>query len=179
MLFEIDCTQQIRVVPKLKVEHFSPPRGKKMKVFLACQIFSRSVAAGIRLYVSQGLIPDEALQTAIFVDTVNSMWDFVDSTSVSAPGEKKAITKTLIVEQLRTFDYFIAFVTSWQFLSPNDVPIRHALPSHKGWILCLHSMKALSQELIVDKKVLNFLCLRKCNQDHVENMHCQIRGYNG
>ena len=40
-------------------------------------------------------------------------------------------------------------------------------------------MKALSQELIVDKKMLNFLCLRKCNQDHVENMHCQIRGYNG
>ncbi|KAL8578147.1 hypothetical protein ACOMHN_051702 [Nucella lapillus] len=31
----------------------------------------------------------------------------------------------------------------------------------------------------MEEEVLTHLCLRKCNQDHVENLHSQIRGYNG
>lgn len=40
-------------------------------------------------------------------------------------------------------------------------------------------MKKLRAKLLVAEKLLSHLCLRKCNQDHVENLHSQIRGYNG
>ncbi|ELT97474.1 hypothetical protein CAPTEDRAFT_193434 [Capitella teleta] len=32
---------------------------------------------------------------------------------------------------------------------------------------------------MVDRSLIKFLCTRKLNQDHVENLHCMIRGMNG
>ncbi|KAL8614765.1 hypothetical protein ACOMHN_017746 [Nucella lapillus] len=150
-----------------------------MKVILACQIFSHSVAAALKLYVSKSLMSEAALQTACFVETVNSMWDFVDSHSLSAPVGKKPVTRSdFECDQVR-FASFSNFVESWCFTNPKNDKLASNIPSHKGWLLVLLAMKGLSQKLIMEEEVLTHLCLRMCNQDHVENLHSQIRGYNG
>lgn len=46
-LFGIDCTQPCRAVPRLTNDHFKLPRNKTMKLDIACQIFSKSAAAGL------------------------------------------------------------------------------------------------------------------------------------
>ena len=88
------------------------------------------------------------------------------------PG-KKAITRKNLNGDLARFDHFISFFENMKF--PDAT---RALPSHKGWILALNSLKALSLELLSPPHNLSFLCLRKCNQDKVENLHCQIRQFN-
>ncbi|KAL8562565.1 hypothetical protein ACOMHN_045830 [Nucella lapillus] len=150
-----------------------------MKVILACQIFSHSVAAALKLYVSKSLMSEAALQTACFVETVNSMWDFVDSHSLSAPVGKKPVTRSDFEGDQVRFASFFNFVESWCFTNPKNDKLASNIPSHKGWLLVLSAMKGLSQKLIMEEEVLTHLYLRKCNQDHVENRHSQIRGYNG
>ncbi|KAK7088797.1 hypothetical protein V1264_022670 [Littorina saxatilis] len=147
-----------------------------MKVLLACQIFSHSVAAALKLYVSKKKLPVEALETACFVETVNAMWDFVDSHSLGAPPGKKAVTRRQFEADQERFATFFNFVASGKFVVNGK---ERKIPSHAGWMLALKSLAMLSTKLIQDEKVLSHLCLRKCNQDHVENLHSQIRGYNG
>ena len=177
-LYEIDSLKPIRAVPRLKEEHFTLPRGKKMKVILACQIFSHSVAAAIRFYIKHSQLPDDAAETADFIDTINSMWDFVDSHSLSAPIGKKAVSSKNIVEDIKLFDFYFDFVSTFEFTSLlTNKSVK--LPSHVGWLLAIKSFKALCVSLIQDQKIFSHLCLRKCNQDHVENLHSQIRSNNG
>ncbi|KAL8611174.1 hypothetical protein ACOMHN_064464 [Nucella lapillus] len=179
-LFSLETSGgSIRAAPKLKECHFTLPRGKKMKVILACQIFSHSVAAALKLYVSKSLMSEAALQTACFVETVNSMWDFVDSHSLSAPVGKKPVTRSDFEGDQVRFASFSNFVERWCFTNPKNDKLASNIPSNKGWLLVLSAMKGLSQKLIMEEEVLTHLCLRKCNQDHVENLHSQIRGYNG
>lgn len=74
------------------------------------------------------------------------------------------------------FDFFFSFVSSFKFLkAAKEVK----LPCHSGWLLCIKSLKALCLDLLGEKKILSHICLWKCNQDHVENLHSQIQGYNG
>lgn len=175
MLYDLDSVRPVKAVPKWTSDHISLPRGKKMKVSLACQMFSHSAACAMRLYIQEGELPPEASDTANFLEKVNSMWDFVDSHSLSSPPGKKAVSASGFQEDMLRFDDFSAFVESWIFIRRSK-PV--TLSSHKGWLLSLKALKSLCIELIRDQK-LNHLCLRKCNQDHVENMHSRIRGYNG
>ena len=53
-LYEADSTRSMRAAPKLKKAHVFTPPLKKMKVNLATQVMSRSVAAAMHLYASFG-----------------------------------------------------------------------------------------------------------------------------
>lgn len=48
------------------------------------------------------------------------------------------------------FRIFSEFVDSWTFtVAPPDQKIRSKLPFHRGWKLCLSSMKSLANDLLV------------------------------
>ena len=119
-----------------------------MKIILACQIFSQSAAAAMRFYVERSQMPSEALQTAQFLETVNAMWDFVDSHYLNALLGKKPVTAKDFDLDMARFQSFIEFAKTWKFMKNNKVT---HLPSHKGWILCLSAMMQLCIELIQEK----------------------------
>ncbi|ELU06309.1 hypothetical protein CAPTEDRAFT_204178 [Capitella teleta] len=100
------------------------------------------------------------------------------SSSANCP-RKCATTRKDFPFALARCDYFRNFIDSWNFTSNFQKRIRGNLPSHKGWRLCLNAFHQLSEELLVKQKVMTFLYVRKLNQDHVEKLHCLIRGYNG
>ncbi|XP_005095249.1 uncharacterized protein LOC101858172 [Aplysia californica] len=152
---------------------------KNINVILACQIFSHSVPAALKFYVSKSLMSKDTLRTACFVETVNSMWDFVDSHSLSAPVGKKSVARNDLEGDQARFSSFFNYVESWFYTNPINSKPATNIPSHQGWLLELSPKKGLSQQLIMEEEVLTHLCLRKCNQDHVENLHSQKRGYNG
>lgn len=88
-LYTVDSQKPIQAVHRWTDYHFTLSRGKRMKVILACQIFSHSAAVAMKLHVAEKLLPTEATQTAHFLETVNSMWDFIDSRALGAPPGKK------------------------------------------------------------------------------------------
>lgn len=81
-----------------------------MKVTLACQLFSHTASAAIKTLVQKDILPDEALDTVIFLQVVNDMWDFVNSNCVSAPLSKRAINVKDLPQQLLMFDKFITLL---------------------------------------------------------------------
>jgi hypothetical protein len=177
MLWELERVRPVKAIPKWSDAHFDLKRGGKMKVTLAVQVFSHSAATGMRMYVAADELPQEALQTAAFLEEVNAMWDFVNSSSPSGPPAKRAVALAKWSDAAAKFARFMEFVSSWSFVLPNGKT--RQLPSHDGWRLALSALQHLCEELVVDKKVMSYLCLRKCNQDHVENLHSLIRGNSG
>ncbi|GFR73105.1 THAP domain-containing protein 9 [Elysia marginata] len=133
----------------------------------------------MKTLVEKKLIDSDCLQTALFLQTVNDMWDFVNSSSPPAPSAKRAILSSSFAVAEAKFDFFSSFVKSWTFAAHSGKTVRSSLPFHKGWTLCLAAMKGLAEKLLIQDRSMPFLCLRKLNQDHVENLHSQIRGRNG
>lgn len=69
MLYSTDRGYPIQAVSRWTEEHFTLPRGKKIKIMLSCQIFYQSTAAAMRFYVQILRMPSDALQTAQFLET--------------------------------------------------------------------------------------------------------------
>ena len=114
-MFALESTRTVKFVPKWNDDYFSLPRGKKVKVILACQIFSHTAAAATRTYVVGDLLSPEAKETATFMENVNALWDFIDSHSLNALMSKRTITAVDYQHQEGLFASFIAFTKRWHF----------------------------------------------------------------
>ena len=108
-MFALESTRTLRYVPKWSDDHFSLPRDKKIKVILACQIFSHTAAAATRTFVASDL-SSEAKETATFFEIVNARSDFINLHSVNAPRPKIAITAVDSQQQKGLFASFKTFI---------------------------------------------------------------------
>ena len=79
--------------------------------------------------------------------------------------------------QEQSFEKFQSFIESGKFLNNKQKLV--TLPCHRGWLITLRALKQLCETLIKDEKPVHFLCLRKFNQDHVENIHSRISAFHG
>ena len=68
-----DKTMSIRMAPKLKDKHIILPPFSAMRVNLAAQVLSHSVAAGINTLCALKHLPDEASATAEFIETFDQL----------------------------------------------------------------------------------------------------------
>ena len=82
--FNKDKSLPIRCAPKLTERHVHPNNFAKMKVKLATQILSHTVAASICTYVSLGVLPQSAMGTAEFISQFDSLFDSVNSSTLSS-----------------------------------------------------------------------------------------------
>ena len=129
--------------------------------------FSHTAAVALKTCVAEKQLAVEALDTSLFVETVNNMWYLVDSNTIEDPLSKTAIKKKDFDFQEQSFEKFQSFIESYKFLNNKRKPV--TLPCHRGWLITLRALKQLCKTLIKDKKILNFWCLRKFNQDHVDS----------
>ena len=77
-----DSALPIRWAPKLTEKHIRPNNFQKMKVKLATQVLSHTVAATICMYVSVGALPSSAMGTAEFIEKFDSIFDCVISSTL-------------------------------------------------------------------------------------------------
>ncbi|CAG4951557.1 unnamed protein product [Parnassius apollo] len=74
--YETDNTNPNFVfAPCLKQEHLNPNTKQKMKVKLAAQVLSHSVAAGMYAKISQGELSSEAVTTANVIANMDKLFD--------------------------------------------------------------------------------------------------------
>ena len=101
-----------------------------MKVDIAAQTLSRSAAAGIRTYVRLGLMPAKALDTAEFMELVNSMFDLGNGTSPDAPYSKASLSLTNYKEKVLELRKYADWVYKWRFFK--DQKETHTHQFHIG-----------------------------------------------
>lgn len=109
---------------------------------------------------------------------MNDLWDFCNSSTTATVPCKRAITKDKLEDAFKRIERFEIFVNSWVIKALNGRQRHVDLPFVKGWKLCLQSMKYLCHRLVATGAI-PVLYTRKLNQDHVENLHSQLRGYHG
>lgn len=80
--YEHDKNYPVRAAPKLTKSHIHPNNFEKMKVKYAFQVFSHTVATGLRLFLRFGAIPATGLATAEFVDLVDKLFDILNSSTL-------------------------------------------------------------------------------------------------
>ena len=83
--YECDSKMNIRMAPKLTDKHLDLPPFAAMRVCLATQVISHTVAAGILTYVTLGKLPDEAMATAEFVEKFDGLFDCFNVRNVHGP----------------------------------------------------------------------------------------------
>ena len=77
--YNTDKAMSIRMTPKLTDKYLTLPPFAAMRVNLATQILSHSVAAGIDTLCSLGNLPDEASATAEFIETFDQLFNVFNS----------------------------------------------------------------------------------------------------
>jgi hypothetical protein len=77
--YERDSKQVLKLAPKLTEKHLNLPPFAAMRVRLAAQIFSHSVAAGMNTHIAFGALPSDALPSAEFIANVDGLFDCLNA----------------------------------------------------------------------------------------------------
>ena len=84
--YAIDASLPIRMAPRLTERHIALPAFSSMKVSLAAQVLSHSVAAGITtLCMISDKLDSEAIHTAKFLEQFNQLFDVFNSRTMAGP----------------------------------------------------------------------------------------------
>ena len=77
------------MAPKLKDKHIILPPFSTMRVNLAVQVLSHSVAVGINTLCALKHLPDEASATAEFIETFDQLFNAFNSVSLNSSHKYK------------------------------------------------------------------------------------------
>jgi hypothetical protein len=171
--YDIDKAQAIRSAPRLTDGHINVSHAKKMRVRLAAQILSHSVAAGINMQVSTKQLPVAALGTATFVENMDAVFDLLNSRQLVGDRPSRcAITSHN--NNLNRLMELKSWVSKWHF---EGVRSQSSIKCHMGLQTSISSIVSLSQELLSEG--FKFVCTSRFNQDCLENFFASIRSKHG
>lgn len=159
-----DSKLPIRQAPKLTAKHLKLPGFTRMNVRLAAQTLSHSVAKGICLMASLGVLPENALLTAEFCDIFDSLFNVFNSRTSHSP---------------RRYNYGISMQSEhWVVIEKAENYIQSLRPMNSksqpclnGWLQNITALRLLFQSVSPP-----MLLTHRLNQDCVENLFSQIRG---
>ena len=165
-----DKTMSIRMAPKLTDRHIILPPFSAMRVNLAAQTLSHSVAAGINTLCTLNYLPDDASVTAEFIETFDQLFNTLNSASRKSSHKYK--------HAFRDNSGHIPFLNSClRFLSKVKTMENAIVPCLIGWQISIKSLLALWENL--QRKGFKYFLTNTLNQDCVENLFSIIRGSGG
>ena len=82
--YHFDKSHEIRLALKLTDKHINLPPFTSMRVNLAAQVLSHSVAAGISFLVRAGIMPESARSTAQFVEHFDVLFNTFNSRTIKS-----------------------------------------------------------------------------------------------
>ena len=165
--------------PKLTAAHIYLSTAGTMRVKLAAQIFSHSVAAALQRMVMEGCVTaEEAAGTIELVSKMNILFDYCNATVPFLPSSKFAVSYDNLCSRLTDLEDIKQWIRCWTVVNEGTGAVQNMLPFQKGWICTISSLQSLLQELI-GGGTFTFLATRRLNQDAVENLFSVIRRNKG
>ena len=158
---------------RLTERHITLPAFSSMKVSLAAQVLSHSVAAGITtLCMISDKLDSEAIHTAKFLEQFNKLFDVFNSRTMAGPNNfYRGITaESNHVSFLKECLQWLETVTP---LGKSGV-----LPCLEGWKMCINSLLQL-WEFLENSHSLKFLLTNRLNQDCLDNFFSVMRNRGG
>ncbi|KAE9522126.1 hypothetical protein AGLY_017470 [Aphis glycines] len=159
----------LRTAPKITYSHIFPGPFEKMRVYLAAQVFSESVAAGMLVFLASSHLPDTSLPTINFIQNMDKLFDIFNSSK--RPGLKKfnrpfKNTDTQI-SHLKFMENF--FKTLQVFNKKTNVEVTNQMKFIRGWLILISGLFHLWESLKVTNTDENYvLYTNRINQDSCE-----------
>jgi hypothetical protein len=148
-----------------------------MRVNLAVQVLSHSVAAGMKTLVELKKLPTVALQTAQFAEKFNTLVDYLNSSSIVTAGQKCAISIHFWAERRQQLSNYLQWVESWKFVDQRPTCkqiFREKLQFQTGLTLTISAVRDLVERLLFVRQY-NYVSTRRFGQDCVENLFSNLR----
>ena len=171
-----DSALPIRSTPKLTEKHIRPNNFNRMKVKLATQVLSHTVAAAICTYVSVGALPSCAMGTAEFIEKFDSIFDCVNSSTLHST----KVLKCALSDQTKHQDFMkeaIDLIKELKVFYGNE-EVTGCIKCLKGWVMTLNAILLIWEHLRTTKD-FKFLLTRRLNTDPIENFFGTIRQQGG
>jgi hypothetical protein len=151
-----------------------------MKVSFATQLMSNTVAKGMKTYIQEKELPDDAYYTANLIEDIDTFFDIFNSSNTNCtkilnrPIEKNSDHWEYLEDIARKMKN-VKFVTNAQkqLTKRQERP-----PCIDGILLNCESLKFI-HNVLAEKFDVSYFCTRNACQDGLENLFCQIRSKNG
>ncbi|GBO05547.1 DNA transposase THAP9 [Araneus ventricosus] len=181
-LHKLQESEGVHLGNKLRGGHIKFSK-QKMKVKLAAQLFSSSVADAIDYCHNklklQDFIGSEA--TVEFLRLINTLFDVLNSRSIRQHGYKKAVSKQNADLYLQFMHKAKAYILSLKE-SRGGLPILESRrkTGFLGFLICIKSFEAIVAKMISSERPdLIYFPLYKVSQDHVELLFSAVRFHGG
>jgi hypothetical protein len=148
---------------------------QKMKVRLAVQLLSESVADGLEY--CEKILKLKHLQnceaTVKFIRMLNNIFDILNSRRLKALNSCNFHAIASFVEEAK------AYLTTLRFLNEELIIESKRKTGFVGLVICLTSILNLYKDVVEEKKMLLYVPAYKVSQDHLELFFSSIRSASG
>ncbi|KAH6943022.1 hypothetical protein HPB50_014029 [Hyalomma asiaticum] len=171
-LYDAEKGSHLKIVPKLTSSHVKPSKLEKMNVRLATQLFSRSVAIGLKFYREQGEPGFEDSEgTEQFTRLVNELFDVLNAKHPAA-GIQKNSPKIKVIEN---------FLTMLNTTEKNSIERNTKLFASQLTTASLRVtlMSVLDIITLLHDKDVRYVLTAKLNQDPLERVFGVMRSFGG
>ncbi|XP_074040070.1 uncharacterized protein [Leptinotarsa decemlineata] len=140
--YEQDKKLAFRCAPKLTDSHISPTNFEKMKVKLAKQIISNTVASGMNTYVSLGGLPPNAIYTAELIEKINNVFDILNASVKNSPNRFNNVFEG-DKYQNEFLEDMIMFLKKLKVFNQEGKEITSNVKFITCWLITINGMKQL------------------------------------
>lgn len=176
-LNNLQKTEGLHLGNKIKDKHIHFHK-QKMKVKLASQLLSNSVADALEVCERNNVEFKNAAGTITFIRLINNVFDILNSRNMRQHEYKKPLFEGNILKTkyyLEYAKYYIMYIGAHD----EDKPIiaTNRKTGFVGLLTCINSTLFLYDRLIEKENRLQYLTLHKCSQDHLELFFGVIRAH--
>lgn len=174
--YEEDQKLHCRLAPKLTAAHIAPNNFQKMKVRLAVQVLSATLAAAINTYISVGIFPPSAMSTVRFIERFNNLFDIFNSSSQMSSKRYGQAFKNQPFH-LSFLEDTLDYLKKVRIIARNGNDITNKIKLIRCWQVSINSVRSLW--IYLNENGFNFLLTRRLNQDSLENFFGTMRKQGG
>lgn len=165
-----------RLAPKLTDSHIYPTNFNKMRVKLATQVLSRTVASGMHTYKTLGALPADSSATIEVIEKVNNLFDILNSLKRNCSNDYNNVFEGT-EKQIDYLNDMKTFFTHLKIYSKGGQDITKKCKFLRGWIITINSMLKLWE--ILSSLGFKYIRTKLVNQDCLENYFGNIRQQGG
>lgn len=174
MLVKLQENEGLHLGNKLRRDHINFIK-QKMKVRLATQLFSNSVADALQ-YCKEKYIPgfENCEGTITFIRVFNNLFDIFNSRNMRAHGWKRALTSFNIAETEIFFEAAEFYIRNLKMLDGKHLVNSNRKTGFNGFLVCMKSLVKIYHNTVTNSD-LRYICTYKMSQDHLELFFGAIR----